>query len=660
MMRLVRILAVAACAATVAACSSSLHATTAPGTPPTAAGAPRGTSGTTMNAGQYPHAVLADGPVAYYRLGDTGAMVADSTGNGLTGSVSTSGLTEGSLPMIAGDAETGIRFRGVSAGHVTVPRNAMLEPANALTLEAWVKLAPPSPTVDQGLALYGVNGSSTPYTGYGIKYTMDRFVFKLALPSGIVRVQPSSGLGVHISGGVPYHLVATYDGMNAKLYVNGQLVGSQPASGAIVYDRTNMFGLVLGNNAFGGTPANAAMQEVAIYPMALSAARVAAHFGIGAPAPAPTAPPQLTVPPGFRVEAIANVGNARELAAAPNGDLLVGTGGAQVWVIPNAEGPALPLPPTILVNLPIPPSGGVAQSAAVGPNDTLYVATNKAVFKVPYIPGETLETSWTQIASVRTGPVAPNSDGDVHITSSVAVGTNTVYVGVGSSCNACTEADPTRATIQSMGLNGENMATLARRIRNPIALAVNPATGTLWAGGAGQDNLPWGHPYEYFDAVTLQGTPPIDYGWPACEENHHAYVAGSDCSMQAVPRVEFPAYSTLLGAVFYPANQMGQYTFPPAYRGGAFISMHGSWHALNGVPVDAPHVAYVPMNGDVPVTPVNWNDPTAQWSEFFTGFQDASGNRIGRTAGIAVGVSGSLFVADNQTGTIYRIRPTGT
>jgi glucose/arabinose dehydrogenase len=39
------------------------------------------------------------------------------------------------------------------------------------------------------------------------------------------------------------------------------------------------------------------------------------------------------------------------------------------------------------------------------------------------------------------------------------------------------------------------------------------------------------------------------------------------------------------------------------------------------------------------------------------GFQGANGNRLGRTTGLAVGSRCSLFVADDQTGTIYRICP---
>ena len=77
------------------------------------------------------------------------------------------------------------------------------------------------------------------------------------------------------------------------------------------------------------------------------------------------------------------------------------------------------------------------------------------------------------------------------------------------------------------------MTTRARRIRNAIGLATNLNTGTVWAGDAGQDSLPEGHPYEFFDALTKH-TGVADYGWPACEENRHAYTSGANCSADAL------------------------------------------------------------------------------------------------------------------------------
>ncbi len=64
------------------------------------------------------------------------------------------------------------------------------------------------------------------------------------------------------------------------------------------------------------------------------------------------------------------------------------------------------------------------------------------------------------------------------------------------------------------------------------------------------------------------------------------------------------------------------------------------------------------MNGDRPSKSVDWSNPTTQWTDFVTGFQSGCTARIGRPTGIAVGSKGSLFIADDLTGSIYRVRPT--
>lgn len=151
----------------------------------------------------------------------------------------------------------------------------------------------------------------------------------------------------------------------------------------------------------------------------------------------------------------------------------------------------------------------------------------------------------------------------------------------------------------------------AYNIRNAIAIAVNPQTRTLWAGVAGADDLPLYHPYEIFDAVSLHDDP-VDYSWPACYENRKHFEKWSgDCSKTPIPRVVFPAYET-------PIEGLTGY-----------------------VP---PRVVFVPMRGDDPDHPVNWNDPTTRWQPFIGGYQiGGTAQRIGRPTGIAVGPDGSLF-----------------
>ena len=88
------------------------------------------------------------------------------------------------------------------------------------------------------------------------------------------------------------------------------------------------------------------------------------------------------------------------------------------------------------------------------------------------------------------------------------------------------------------------------------------------------------------------------------------------------------------------------------------MTRHGSWHTPGGCNI-APEVDFVPMRGGLPATPVDWNDPNKQWTKFVTGFQPGCGasTRIGRPTGIAIAPDGSLLVADDDAGAIYRIAP---
>jgi glucose/arabinose dehydrogenase len=209
-----------------------------------------------------------------------------------------------------------------------------------------------------------------------------------------------------------------------------------------------------------------------------------------------------------------------------------------------------------------------------------------------------------------------------------------------------------------MSADGAGMSTRATRVRNAIALAVNPSSGHLWAGGAGQDDLPVYHPYEFMDDVTAHAGV-ADYGWPDCEEDHVAYTAGAKCGSTVEPLLILPAYSTITGATFYPATQTGPYTFVSSFLGGIFLSAHGSWHTPGGCNVP-PQVAFFAMNGDAPHRPASWTNADWQWTTFVSGFQPgcSSSTRIGRPTGLAVGPQGSLFVGDDQTGEIYRVRRT--
>jgi glucose/arabinose dehydrogenase len=373
--------------------------------------------------------------------------------------------------------------------------------------------------------------------------------------------------------------------------------------------------------------------------VSLTVALGTAAFIVAPHARAADSSPSIKVPAGFTAERIATVPRARELTVAPNGDLFVGTNGSAIYVVPEAEGNAGAA--RQFATFDDSPMAGVFLNG-----DTLYAGGQFGVYRIAYHAGDREAREKPQkIASVRTG------GGNGHSTTTVAFSKGTLYASVGSSCNACDESDPTRATVQAMAPDGKGMHARAVDIRNAIALAVQPATGDVWAGVAGRDDLAHGHPYEIFDAITAHsGTP--DYGWIKCYDDRKP-IGGASCANVVLPKVAFPAYDTPIGAAFYPADEKGAHAFPASYRGGVFVSLHGSWHQ----PPVPPRVAFVPFRGNDPVKSVDWANPDTQWTEFVGGCQGTEGGRACRPTGVAVGTDGSLFVGDDSTGAIWRIRP---
>ncbi len=341
-----------------------------------------------------------------------------------------------------------------------------------------------------------------------------------------------------------------------------------------------------------------------------------------------------------------------------------------------------------------------AQGVSYSPvSNAIYVATNQHVYEIPYETGDVSARSIRSILNVRTGAVsslAPVGDTDVHHTTSVLASGNFLYVSVGSSCNACAETDPTRAVVLRTNLAGGAAMTIATRVRNAIALGTDPLDGHVWIGGAGQDCLAqatpscsamdntyetFAHPYEWVDDLSAASVYAgnvragvADYAWPVCEENARAAasfaspvpnatpipanVCQNAAVRQAEPIIEFPAYTTHIGLAIYQPSQTGTYKLPAPYNNALIVTSHGSWHEnAAGLPVAEPDVAYVPFANGKPAIAANFSDPTAQYRSVLFNYQDAQGNRIGQPTGVAVGAEGSLFIADDYAGIVYRVRP---
>jgi len=220
-----------------------------------------------------------------------------------------------------------------------------------------------------------------------------------------------------------------------------------------------------------------------------------------------------------------------------------------------------------------------------------------------------------------------------------------LFVGVGSSGNLGVEPEP-KATIQRFDADGSNQTTYASGTRNPTALAFHPDTGELWALVQERDGLGDNLPSDYLIRVQQNGF----YGWPYAYIGKHpqtgfAKLAPDKVEASITPDVLFQAHSSVLDLVFYEGDQ-----FPAEFKGSAFVALKGSWNRS------------VPTGYKVVRVPFKDGRPEGYYENFATGFWASGESRAevwGRPAALAVAKDGSLLVADDTGGTIWRISYTG-
>jgi PKD repeat protein len=216
----------------------------------------------------YSQTVLADSPLAYWRLGEaSGSSAADASGNGRTGSYVASPTL--GAPGALSEANTAVGFNG-SSQYVNVPYTAALNPAQ-FTVEAWAY-------VTGGQGTYRSIVTSRDYStnnarGYVIYAAADntwQFWDGAGAGWGIV-------YGPSVTLNQWTHLVGTYDGTTLRLYVNGTLIGATPSG----YVQNIQRPLRIATGRTESTPTfylPGRVDEAAVYGSALSAARVQAHF----------------------------------------------------------------------------------------------------------------------------------------------------------------------------------------------------------------------------------------------------------------------------------------------------------------------------------------------------------------------------------------------
>ena len=140
------------------------------------------------------------------------------------------------------------------------------------------------------------------------------------------------------------------------------------------------------------------------------------------------------------------------------------------------------------------------------------------------------------------------------------------------------------------------------------------------------------------------------YGWPYAYIGQNPQPGFADKAPEKVkaskrPDLLFEAHSSAMDIVFYSATQ-----FPPEYRGDAFVVLKGSWNRAQ------------PTGYKIVRVPFTNGRPQGHYENFVTGFWVSGQQRAevwGRPAAIAVAKDGSLLIADDTAGTIWRVAYTG-
>lgn len=220
------------------------------------------------NAGGYADAVLADNPVAYYRLGDA----IDATGN-TTATVAGAPVFGGSSLLPNGDGAS-MALPNTATDHIAVSGLPALGPG-PWTLETWARFdTDPNyshliASANWGFA-FVVQARGAPGGPYA--------QFQLQIGASDSRHLEATVNHAVLALGAAYHLVATYDGATACIYVDGELAYTGPLPAGATAETACHIGSV-----WAGAAAQA-MQEAAIYDKALTAAQVAAHYAAAAAA----------------------------------------------------------------------------------------------------------------------------------------------------------------------------------------------------------------------------------------------------------------------------------------------------------------------------------------------------------------------------------------
>ncbi|MBD7940022.1 PQQ-dependent sugar dehydrogenase [Brevundimonas guildfordensis] len=409
-----------------------------------------------------------------------------------------------------------------------------------------------------------------------------------------------------------------------------------------------------GINEVGPTPDLPGIRQTLVPPM-----RIAKPVGWGDETP--------RAPEGFMVTALAtDLRIPRQMLVLPNGDILVAEGrgggapalrpkdviagvikkqgntkvkgGDRITLLRDADGDGRAEVRTIFID------GLNAPYGLAYVDGRIYVAEQDALVSFPYVEGQTRITATPE--ELTRLPSALNH----HWTKALAASADgtTLYVGIGSNSNAGERGmavEEERAVVWAIDRVTGARRTIARGIRNPTALAIEPSSNALWAVVNERDEIGPQLVPDYLTSVRDGAF----YGWPYSYwgQNLDPRVRPQKPELVATavkPDYALGAHVAALGLSF--AREGG---FGGAFVEGAFIGEHGSWNRQD---LSGYKVAWVPFSG---------GRPAGEPVDFLTGFLTDKGEARGRPVGVWFDPQRRiLLVADDLSNTVWRVAPSGT
>jgi glucose/arabinose dehydrogenase len=304
----------------------------------------------------------------------------------------------------------------------------------------------------------------------------------------------------------------------------------------------------------------------------------------------------------------------------------------------------------------------------------LYVPLTDRLIRYKYSPGDNAPTGSPEVLAHYPDYGLNYKYGGWHLTRTVAFATlhgrTRLFVSIGSSCNACQEKEPERASLQAMDPDGKHQTIVAHGLRNAVGLAFFPTLdgGSLFATNMGDDHLGDFKPEETFFELDSNDHPgPIaaaaapNYGWPTCyfadgtphadplisapKPTDHIFPpppAGPaptqyDCSKVPAAYTTFPAHSSPLGLEYFDGTDS-------TLKGSFLVALHGSGHPRIGAGYRV--VRFTPGN--------------RKPQDFITGFLVTQAGKPvvkGRPCGLLRTGPDSFLLTDDLDGVIYSIHP---